>query len=127
VRGPGRRVLLADDEVMLLNATQRLLRGQGFEVEAFSDSAEALATLTTRGAAYYDLAILDVNMPGPSGVDIVRYISEHLPLLPVLVVSGFLTDDIAHQLYTLGAGKVLQKPWLSKDLLRAVGALLRAA
>jgi len=67
------RILLVDDEPDITSVTKRGLQSNGFEVDAFTDPAEALSNFKT---AVYDLLLLDVKMPKINGFELYRRISK---------------------------------------------------
>src|ERR1700679_4046043 len=88
--GPARpTVLVVDDERNIRRTLDLVLRGEGYEVVEAADAEQALALLEL-GEAHVDVAILDINLPGMSGVDLLRQIRRDPTLrhLPVIVISG---------------------------------------
>lgn len=117
-----RRVLVADDEELIRNTTRRALQQFGYEVQVAADGDEAWQELTG-GRSSFDVAILDVVMPG-GGVDLVRRLREDLPSLRILVSSGYGPGGEVQRMLEAGASGFLQKPYELGELRSAVEALL---
>ena len=85
------RILLADDEPRLLHVVGLYLSMEGFEVREASDGTEALSMLETEE---FDLAILDVMMPGVDGIEVCRHIRSQpgTQSMPVLVFTSLSSD-----------------------------------
>lgn len=86
------RVLLVDDDLELLRFLQAELADRSYEVVAARSGDEAL-DLAQRGS--FDVALLDVRMPGPSGLDVCRALASSCPDLPVVLMTGFGDMDAA--------------------------------
>ena len=116
-------VAVVDDEGPVRTALGRLLRLADYEVAAFECGEEFLASLAER---HPDCAILDVHMPGLSGLDVQsRLRAAHIDL-PVVFITA--SDDLTLDRTVLEAGgaRLLRKPFSSDALLDAVGAALRS-
>ncbi|RYZ65830.1 MAG: response regulator, partial [Proteobacteria bacterium] len=111
------RVLVVDDDRMSQMVLVRNLRQAGYEVDASSDGADALAQLRARP---FDLVILDYLMPGMDGYEVLGEITadESLRQVPVVVVSGVGDVANAATLVEAGAADYLTKP-VDSGLLRA--------
>ncbi|HEX3810639.1 MAG TPA: response regulator [Rhizomicrobium sp.] len=116
-------LLVVDDDERLRALLQRYLSSNGFRVSAASDAAEARGLM--KGMAF-DLLIVDVMMPGESGLELTRGIraNSKVPIL-MLTARGDAEDRIAG--LELGADDYLPKPFEPRELLLRVSALLRRA
>jgi DNA-binding response OmpR family regulator len=117
-------VLIADDEVDHRELLTLALHRLGYDVVTAADSAGALALLTAGGI---DAALIDVRMPGVSGIELCRQIrsSPETELLPIMVVSA---DVHRHQVMTAlhaGADDFLAKPFSRAELTARLETLLR--
>ena len=121
------RILIVDDDKIVLESCKRILESEGYSVILASSSAEAIQIL---GNQYLNLMIMDVKMPEKDGVYLLKTISEKwpleiYPLLPVLVMSGYPTPDTLQTLYKQGAREFISKPFTPDELLNAVKNILQ--
>jgi len=119
----GTRILLVDDEPALVRLLETFLRQRGFEVDAFSGSAEALEKFTV-AAGSYQLVIADITMPGLAGDVMALQCAALSSAVRILLTSGlpFNTD-----LFPAGVRErcaFLQKPFLPKMVIEAIERLL---
>jgi PAS domain S-box-containing protein len=108
-QGTGQRVLYVDDEESLVFLVTRMLKRRGFEVSGHTDQQEGLAALRADPHAI-DLAVVDYNMPGMSGLDVAREIRLIRPDLPVAIASGFITDELREAAAAMGIHDLIFKP-----------------
>ena len=116
-------LLVVDDDERLRALLTRYLSGNGFRVSAAPGAAEARALMKSMA---FDLLILDVMMPGESGLDLARSVraGSQVPIL-MLTARGEPADRIAG--LELGVDDYLPKPFEPRELLLRVSALLRRA
>ncbi|WP_432143578.1 response regulator transcription factor [Streptomyces sp. bgisy084] len=116
------RVLVVDDDAMILRSLGRGLRLNGFTVALAEDGPTALAELTERPP---DVVVLDVSLPGLSGTDICRTLRANGDEVPVLMLSAL--DELEDRVAGLqaGADDYLVKPFALKELVLRLEALLR--
>ncbi len=117
------RILLADDEPLLLDLARRMLEEAGYEVVTASDGQAAL-DVCARDPRPFNLAVFDVNMPRLSGPEAYKRLKREQPQLRVLFVTGFDFTGAAER-YGLDTNSVLEKPYKPQDLQAAVARLLR--
>jgi DNA-binding response OmpR family regulator len=79
------RVLLVDDEPELVFTMAERLELRGYEVDAVTSGEEALAKIRS---VVYDVAVVDLKMPGMSGADVLETVRQELPALPVVLLTG---------------------------------------
>jgi len=116
------RVLFVDDEGLLVSVGERLLDRLGYRVAAFNDPVDALATLRADPLAF-DLVLADFQMPVLSGLDLAREIRRLRPDLPVVLMSGYVTDELQVNAARLGVRHVLSKPTPAREIARVLGML----
>jgi FixJ family two-component response regulator len=114
-------IAIVDDEAPVRVALGRLLRLADYEVEAFGSGEEFLASLDMRCPA---CAILDVHLPGLSGLEVQARLRAAHPQIPVVFITA--SDDRALEDAAHGSGgvRLLRKPFSSDELLEAVGIAL---
>lgn len=117
------RILLVEDEAMLLEISTRMLEAAGYEVVAFSDPEEALRQ-AAEGNPPFDLLLTDVIMPGLNGRELAEQLRVRQPGLKVLYMSGY-TADIIETRGLLDTGiRLLQKPFAAEELCVRVREVL---
>ena len=121
------RVLIVDDDGLILKAAQRLLERAGHEVWESMNPKTALHMLAH---VQVDVVITDVYMPGMNGVELVRKLNdEHIcPRLIAMTGGGTLNTpaEMLTRARLAGAGRTLQKPWIAGELEAAVADVLGA-
>jgi EAL domain-containing protein (putative c-di-GMP-specific phosphodiesterase class I) len=110
-------ILLVDDEPEALRAFERMLRGVGYQVEAFSSAREAIKRVSAGGV---HVVVSDISMPEMSGVELLRTIRAHDADLPVVLVTGLPAIDSATDAVEYGAFKYIVKPFEPEVLRNAV-------
>ncbi len=122
----GRTVLVVDDEVPVRSVLTRVLESVGFEVSTASSGETALAFLEDAESSA-DLVILDIGMPGLSGIDTRARLRVDHPDLPVLLSSGYPEDDVKKfQIESPSLDAFIQKPYRNAALLKMIERLLRS-
>jgi DNA-binding NtrC family response regulator len=116
-----RRVLVVDDEVDFLTTYERLLRREGLAVIAASSVAGALEAIERD---LLDLIISDLKLPDGDGLAVVRAAQRHKRPLPVIVVTGFPSDETRRTALAEGASAFFPKPFAAAALLAAVRSSL---
>ena len=118
VRG---KILVADDEEMILEGVADRLRFYGFEVRTARDGVECLEAIRQEVP---DLVLLDIRMPKMDGMAVLAQLREAYPLLPVVMISASSERHVARGALSEGAGGYLLKPFqpaeLKEKVLRAI-------
>jgi signal transduction histidine kinase/ActR/RegA family two-component response regulator len=115
-RGNGERLLLVDDEPMIVAAMLRLLEHRGYTVEGHTDPREALESFRD-APTRFDAVITDMTMPGISGLELASRVSELRPGIPVVACSGYHDGFHGEDLRTSGITRTLVKPMVISDLV----------
>jgi phosphoserine phosphatase RsbU/P len=113
------RILIADDQTDLLDALKLLLKGQGIEYDAVTSPDAALTALKSRP---FDLVLMDLNYTGDTtsgreGIDLLARVQALDRLLPVIVMTGWGSVDLAVEAMRRGVRDFVQKPWDNAHLL----------
>jgi len=118
------RILIAEDERDLNNILAKRIRAAGYAVDACFDGCEALDYLI---GADYDVAVLDILMPGMDGLEVLRRLRKEGRDTPVLLLTA--RDAVADRVRGLdaGASDYLVKPFAFDELMARVRVLLRTA
>jgi len=123
VEGRGRHVMYVDDDQALVFLVNRVLTRKGFKVTVFTDPLEAEAALRSQ-PEIYDLLVTDYNMPGYSGLDLLRDAKAIRADLPVAVASGYVTPEIEQRALQEGASALIYKPNDVNELCETVQRLI---
>ena len=118
----GERILLVDDDPGVIRGVEGLLRDEGFRTEAVGTAAAAFAALTS--GAPPAAAILDLGLPGESGLELLARLPRPLPA-PIVVLSGGASPTDAVRALQLGATDFVEKPPTPERLLTALRNALR--
>ena len=116
------RILIVDDEDELVSALEERLYLRGFQAKGVTSGEEALAYLADRQC---DVVLLDVKMPGLSGLEVIKRIKEKTPSPQVILLTGHSSVQDAEKGMGLGAFDYLMKPIKIDELigvLRSAGA-----
>jgi DNA-binding NtrC family response regulator len=114
VRSLGQRILIIDDEAGIRDSLETLLTLEGFRVDLAGDGATGLDQLTRTA---YDLMLLDLALPGESGIDLLPRIRALVPDLPVIMITAYGTVGNVVDAIRAGASNFVQKPWDNEKLL----------
>ncbi len=115
-------VLVVDDEPAVRIAIERLLEGNGCDVDVAS-SGEAAIEKLDRGL--YQVVITDLSLGRCSGMDVLRWVSQHRPETQVIMITACGSEKTAVEAMKLGAADYLPKPFDNDELLLKVSRLLR--
>ena len=111
------RVLVIDDERIVLDSVKRILTDEDYEVDISIDSPGGLKLALNRN---YDLVLTDIRMPHIGGMRILRDIKRAKPAVPVVIITGYASVNSAVQAMKLGASDYLEKPFTPDELIRRV-------
>jgi DNA-binding NtrC family response regulator len=112
--GNPQRILIIDDEAAIRESLETLLALEGYAVESAGSGEEGLEHI---GENSYDLVLLDLALPGKSGLEILPLIRERHPSLPVIMITAFGKVDNVVDAVRSGAQNFVQKPWDNEKLL----------
>jgi len=109
------KLLLVDDEVEFLESTVKVLRRRGFEVVSASNGHLALEAAENRK---FELALVDLKMPGIRGEQVLELLKEKDPHIEVVILTGHGSIDSAVECTKLGCYGYLQKPCETAELMK---------
>jgi DNA-binding NtrC family response regulator len=118
------RVMVIDDEPIVCDRLKDHLEKDGFEVETFVKSAEALAALRSRP---YDVVVTDLKMAGATGQDVLQTVRDSGFATQVIMISAYASSDALRDAEAVGAYEFLCKPFELKTLSKKVKAASRRA
>lgn len=122
-RGRGQHVMYVDDDAMMVLMVERILERAGYRVTGFLDARAAVAAVRHRPGDF-DMIVTDFNMPGFSGLDVARELVCIRPDLPVVIGSGYITDELRTEALRLGVCGLLEKQKMFEELPLLLGSLL---
>ncbi|MGQ9762972.1 MAG: sigma-54-dependent transcriptional regulator [Thermogutta sp.] len=110
-------LLLIDDDRHLLQSMAVWLREQGYTVDTGTCVQDARRELSQRS---YDIALIDIRLPDGDGFEILRLAKERFPDMPVILITGYGTVDLAVEAIRAGAFDFLTKPLIDEELQLAI-------
>jgi DNA-binding NtrC family response regulator len=113
------RILIIDDEAAIRESLDTLLTLEGFTVSAAFDGPSGMELLARNE---YDLLLLDLALPGESGIDLLPRIVDMQPNLPVIMITAYGTVGNVVDAIRAGAENFVQKPWDNEKLLADIRA-----
>ncbi len=116
------RILIIEDDRMILSGLERNLRYEGFEVATASDGEKGLEMAVDGN---YDLIVLDVMLPKVSGFEICRLLKQNKIETPVIILSVKSQESDKIRGLNLGADDYISKPFSVKELIARINAVLR--
>jgi len=116
------RILVAEDDTALASSVRRGLESEHYVVDVSADDHD---TRAMGGELDFDLVILDLNLPRPDGMTILRFLRTRKPSMPILVLSGRNRVEDRVQCLDLGADDYLAKPFFFSELSARIRALIR--
>jgi CheY-like chemotaxis protein len=119
-----RHVVYIDDYEAMVYLISRMLKKHGVRVSAFERTEDALALIRANPAAV-DLLVTDYNMPGMSGLDVVRQVKGWAPGLPVVITSGHVTPGMSAEAQSVGVLQVLNKQDSVEELATRIARLVQ--
>jgi len=117
------RILVIDDEAAIRESLEVLLTLEGYTVDMATEGESGLKMIDRES---YDLVLLDLSMPGISGMELLPMIKERQPELPLIMITAYGTVDNVVEAIRNGASNFVQKPWDNEKLLADIrSAILR--
>jgi CheY-like chemotaxis protein len=118
-------ILVIDDDIEILNTLCRILEREGYDVLAASDGNEGLKFCRQQRV---DLVITDLVMPEKEGIETIMELRCDFPHVPIIAMSGggrIAPENYLHMAQMLGAQRTLRKPFTPKEMLEAIGEVLK--
>jgi two-component system chemotaxis response regulator CheY len=118
------QILVVDDSKVMRDMVVACLRG--LEGATFVQAASGLEAIERLSLAHFDAAVLDLNMPDISGIEVLEFVraQDRLKSLPIIVVTTRGDDDSRAQALAAGASNYMTKPFTPEAIVAAVAALL---
>ena len=111
------RILIVDDELIVRDSLSKWFREEGYEIGAAESASEAL---TRMAESRWDIALVDIKMPGTDGIELQRRLREIDPELIVIIITGYASVETAVQALKNGAYDYVTKPFDPDDIAHVV-------
>ena len=115
------KILIAEDEVMILKAVEFRLKKDGYEVITCTDGREALAKIDSEQP---DIVISDIMMPFANGLEIITHVKKSERPVPVIILSAVGLEKTILEAFDLGADDFITKPFSPNELSMRVKRML---
>jgi len=110
-------ILVVDDKKVIGDFFNLTMGYYGHRITVVHDLKHTLEAIKQQS---FDIAFMDVMMPGSDGVEVLKQVKSHAPGLPVVMMSGYSLDDKRQQANLLGAVDCLKKPFEVDDIRRVI-------
>lgn len=117
---PNPTVCIIDDDGQFLSSLTLLLEVAGFNVTAFESAEAFLENSSTDTSDQFSCLVLDVRLPGMSGIELLTELNSRGATVPVVMVSGHADEDVAELGLANGAQTLFEKPFEGRKLVEAV-------
>jgi CheY-like chemotaxis protein len=116
-----KRLLVIDDDPFILESIKKQLKDEKFDITLLNSPEEAIVTA---GNADFDLVLCDVKMEPLSGIDVLKVLKKQRPEIPVIMLSGYVDDQLIEKAQNLGCTRFLIKPLRKKELINVINEIL---
>ncbi len=117
------KILIIDDEAIVLKSCLRILRDESYEIETASSGDEGLKRVSEKE---YDIVITDLKMPGISGMEVLETLVKKQPDVTVIIFTGYATVENAREALKKGAFDYIPKPFTNEELRNVVKNAIKA-
>lgn len=114
-------ILVIDDESEIRESLEQLLKMEGYEVDTAPTAEDGLRKIEEQA---YDLLLLDINLPGRNGLEVLQVIKRESPQTSVIMITAYDSSQMAFQASRQGADSYITKPWDNDRLLLEIRNLL---
>jgi len=118
------KALVIDDEQVVLDSVNKILKDENYEVDVTLSGREGLNWAIQKK---YDIVLTDIRMPDIGGMRVLRDIKRAKPSLPVVMITGYASVQSSVQAMKLGAADYIEKPFTPEQLINAVASALDTA
>lgn len=119
-------IYLVDDSRVIRQIVAHLLKGSGATICPFTSAEQCLEELTMRDDSTPSCLLLDLDMPGMTGPELLRRLAEKHRQIPTVVITGHADSKLASEARANGVRYVLEKPFEAGQLLEAIEATVTA-
>ncbi len=111
------KILVVDDDAIVIKSCRRILEAEGFEVTTVPSADEALEKIKNYD---FDLVVMDVKMPKHDGIFLMREFKKNWPDIPIVVMSGYPTPETIADVLRLGAVQFVPKPFRPDEFMKSI-------
>jgi CheY-like chemotaxis protein len=111
------KILVVDDETVVLESCKKILHSEGYDGTFLSSVDDALTALDREN---FNLLLVDIKMPKRDGLCLMEILRQRHDPIPILVMSGYSTDETINEAKQMGADVFVAKPFTPEELLGAV-------
>ena len=113
-----KNILIIDDEKIILDSIERQLKSDNsFNITLIDNPVEGISHAVNDN---FDVILCDIKMEPISGLEVMKKIKYIKPQIPIIIITGFVDDQIREEAYDLGCSDYLIKPIRKKDLLELI-------
>lgn len=116
------RVLIVDDDADLLRMLCKVIEGEGLDFVEANDGESAMLVLET---SEIDVLLVDKNLPGVSGLEVARYARQERPDIPIIMITGYPTEESIQEAEKLDFTDYIEKPLDLFELRTSIQMALR--
>ena len=116
-----KRVIVIDDEAIVLESVRKILSQEGFDVLTANSGGAGISHAISED---FDIVITDIRMPDIDGFKVIRDIRKFKPGIPIVIITGYASVRSAVQAMKLGAAQYLEKPFTPEQLMETVNNAL---
>ncbi len=116
-----KKILIIEDDKIINNVIEFLLKKEGYEIEIAKDGNEGLEKVVSYNP---DLIITDIMLPYKSGLEVTSFVKQHYPSIPLIIISSLGKEDLTIiEAFKLGADDLVAKPFNPVELILRVKRL----
>ena len=116
------KILVVDDEKIVLESCQAVLEEEGFEAVLVPSADEALKAMKNDD---FSLLVIDVKMPEHDGMYLMQELKKRWPEVPIIVMSGYYTTNTIYEAIGMGAATFIAKPFEPEELINAIRQVIK--
>ena len=116
------KILVVDDDPIVVKSCKRILQAEGFEVFTCPSADEALEKMKQ---CDFDLILMDVKMPKHDGIFLMKEMKKHWPDIPIVCMSGYPTAETIADVTKLGAIQFIPKPFRPDEFMKIMRRVIQ--
>lgn len=118
------KILVCEDEEILLTSLEFRLKKQGFDIVLAADGKQALEKIQTESP---DLIVADIMMPHVTGLELIKFVRKKLKSdIPIIMISALGNDEVVLKAFELGATDFISKPFKPSELVLRIKMIFQS-